>query len=177
MSSGSAQPSQVVLHLLAAVRSLNNEMDLMDEAVAAHLGVHQTDWRAVDLLAERHPTTAGQLAEILGLSMGAITGVVDRLERAGLARREVDAADRRRVRIEVTNEARLRLDGVFAGLLEASTRLLQTRYSDEQLATIDDFVDQLRALVTKHTGAIRQRRTAANAGYATRRRNGSALGD
>jgi DNA-binding MarR family transcriptional regulator len=75
---------------------------MLDEAAAAFLGINGTDSRAIDLIDQAGRITAGDLARELRLSTGAVTAIVDRLERAGYARRVDDPDDRRRVLIEVT---------------------------------------------------------------------------
>jgi DNA-binding MarR family transcriptional regulator len=70
--------------------------------LAERLGLSGTEYRTLELVAQSSgPLTAGRIAELTGLSTGAVTGVVDRLERAGFARRVRDADDRRRVLVEV----------------------------------------------------------------------------
>jgi DNA-binding MarR family transcriptional regulator len=75
---------------------------MLDELGARYLGVNPTDGRAIDVIDQRGRITAGELARELRLSTGAVTTIVDRLERAGFARRVRDEQDRRRVLIEVT---------------------------------------------------------------------------
>ena len=76
--------------------------DLLDEGAAAYFGINRTDQRAIDAIDQHGRITAGELARELRLSPGAVTTIVDRLERAGYARRVPDPEDRRRVLIEVT---------------------------------------------------------------------------
>src|SRR5919197_439372 len=75
---------------------------MLDEAAASHLGINSTDGRALDVIDQHGRITAGELARELRLSTGAVTALLDRLERAGYARRVPDEGDRRRVLIEVT---------------------------------------------------------------------------
>jgi DNA-binding MarR family transcriptional regulator len=75
---------------------------MLDEAAAAYMGINPTDGRAIDVIDQHGRITAGELARELRLSTGAVTTLVDRLERAGFARRVRDDDDRRRVLIEVT---------------------------------------------------------------------------
>ena len=86
------------------------------------------------------PTTASQLAEETGLSTGAITGVVDRLEKAGYVRRKRDQKDRRLVFINpLLDKAMVKLSPIFEPIKQAS-RKLYSMYNDEELAIILDFV-------------------------------------
>src|ERR671930_1409057 len=75
---------------------------MLDEAAAAYMGVNPIDGRAIDVIDQHRRITAGELARELRLSTGAVTALLDRLERAGYARRVPDEGDRRRVLIEVT---------------------------------------------------------------------------
>ena len=84
-----------------AGRRLSQATILFHQAVADRLGLHPTDHKCIDLLVSAGSTTAGELAEATGLTTGAITGVIDRLEAAGFVRREDDPNDRRRVIIRV----------------------------------------------------------------------------
>src|SRR5687767_5913274 len=74
---------------------------LFHTAVADRLGLNVTDVKCYSLIRQSGPVTAGDLAELTGLTTGAITGVIDRLERAGLVQRARDASDRRRVMVEL----------------------------------------------------------------------------
>src|SRR5262249_434051 len=80
-----------------AIRASQNVSEAFDEHVAARLGINRTDMRALDILDQRGPISAGELAEAMHLSSGAITTLVDRLERAGWARRRRDSDGRPRV--------------------------------------------------------------------------------
>src|ERR1700739_1021801 len=77
---------------------------MLDEQAAVYLGINTTDGRALDVIDQAGRITAGDLARELRLSPGAVTTIVDRLEKAGYARRIKDADDRRRVLIEVTTK-------------------------------------------------------------------------
>jgi DNA-binding MarR family transcriptional regulator len=81
----------------AALRRLVTEAVGAHEAVATSLGMNPTDLRCLELLAREPEATPSRLAELLGLTTGAVTGILDRLERTGFVRREADPADRRRV--------------------------------------------------------------------------------
>lgn len=133
-------------------RELSTAVVAFHEAVGAHLGVTAVDQRALALLASKGPMTAGALAREIALTPGAVTGVVDRLERAGLARREPDPADRRRVVISAAEGA---FGDVFAGLA-ASMAEVMARYDEAEQRVIADFVtrtiDVLREETRRLTG-------------------------
>jgi DNA-binding MarR family transcriptional regulator len=78
---------------------------LFNQAVADHLGLHPTDLQCLNLLTlEGGPVTTGRIAELTGLTTGAATRLVDRLEKAGYVVRERDAHDRRRVLVATVPE-------------------------------------------------------------------------
>jgi DNA-binding MarR family transcriptional regulator len=98
--------------------------DLYDEAVCEALGVNRTDLRVLDLLERIGPLPSGKLAQEAGLSPGAMTASIDRLEAAGHARRARDVKDRRRVTVEITPSARKRTWEMYGPLNEAYQRAL-----------------------------------------------------
>src|SRR5579863_9203972 len=97
MSRDSKQRSELIAALNDEFRQLTTVTILFHQAVADHLGMLVTDHKCADILLRAGPITAGELAERTGLTTGAITGVIDRLEKAGFARRAKDPNDRRRV--------------------------------------------------------------------------------
>jgi DNA-binding MarR family transcriptional regulator len=110
---------------------------MLDEAAAAYLGINLTDARAIDLIDQHGRITAGELARELRLSTGAVTTLVDRLERAGLARRVRDEDDRRRVLIETTSVVAELSQKIYGSPQEAFE--LNQMWSDEEAATIHRF--------------------------------------
>src|SRR5271165_2004375 len=84
-----------------ALRAFLSASDAFDEVLGNVLGLNPTDVRCVDLLDQYGTMTAGALAEVAGLSTGAVTFLLDRLERAGFVRRVRDLEDRRRVLVEI----------------------------------------------------------------------------
>src|SRR3954454_8030194 len=128
--------------------------DLVDEAVAARLGVNRTDLRCLGLLSLDGPLTAGQLAQASGLSPGATTTALDRLERAGHARRVRDVADRRSVLVELTPTAQQQLEECYGPIgREGQERL--ARYSDAELSFLRAFLEEVRAFQERHAARLR----------------------
>jgi DNA-binding MarR family transcriptional regulator len=133
----SAAP-ELMAELLQAVRAFQRAVDSMDDAAAEHMGINRSDGRCLDVLEERGPMSAGELADAAGLSPGAITTLVDRLEREGYVRRRRDPGDRRRVVIEMT-EAAHDATVLLYGPLAAGFDWLR-RLTAEQIALVRDFL-------------------------------------
>jgi DNA-binding MarR family transcriptional regulator len=138
------------------VRRSQNRTDEYDEAVAHAVGVNRTDMRCLDILAQEGGATAGRLATLMGLTTGAITTVVDRLEAAGFARRERDETDRRRVRVALTEKAHSELMPFYAPLQEMSEQLF-SGYTEEQLELLLGFLVEAGARHEEILAALRER--------------------
>lgn len=131
------------------------DVQRFDAAAAARLKVNETDLRCAFLLSQR-PLTAKELAEATGLTPGAVTTVLDRLESAGLARRRHDANDRRRVQVELTAEARRKIEELW-GPMVADGLTMMRRYSVSDLELIREFIQKVRELQIAHTERIERR--------------------
>jgi DNA-binding MarR family transcriptional regulator len=99
------------------------------------VGLNSTDFASLCLLLLHGPAPAGRLAELTGLTTGAVTGLVDRLERAGLVRREVDPGDRRKV-IIVPDAERVERD-VFPHFPSLQRAAMTTFYDDFTIAELE----------------------------------------
>ena len=75
---------------------------IYSSVVARKVGISSTDLECLDFVATHEPVTAGALAQETGMTTGAITGVIDRLERAGFVKRTRPESDRRKVLISTT---------------------------------------------------------------------------
>jgi DNA-binding MarR family transcriptional regulator len=111
---------------------------------AEAVGLNPSDLGCLCLLLLHGPSPAGRLAELTGLTTGAVTGVIDRLERAGFAQRVVEPTDRRKV-IVLPDEAKVEQELLprFAQLNHATRPSFYTRYTKDELATITDFLTRL----------------------------------
>jgi DNA-binding MarR family transcriptional regulator len=138
-----------IRELKLSLRHLVIELLVSNFEVTEDVGVNSTDLASLCLLLLHGPTPAGRLAELTGLTTGAVTGVVDRLESAGFVRRELDPADRRRV-IVTPDAARVEreLFPRFPSIQPAATAELYDRYSVKELAVINDFLSRLSADAT-----------------------------
>lgn len=140
--------------LVASFRAHSLESQFYLQAVADRLDMTTADFACLTLLLLEGACTAGRLAERTGLTTGAITGVVDRLERQGRVRRGVDPADRRRVIVEPNRERARDLAEVL-GPMVADARRLHAQFSRDELAHVLRFVDQARAMLASNTARLR----------------------
>lgn len=138
-------------------RRLSNATVMFHQAVADRLGMNLTDYKALGILVDTGPITAGRLAEITGLTTGAVTGIADRLERSGHVRRERGTEDRRKVIIQPirTPEHDHAAGGIFAPLLRAVEEDL-AGYSEDELALILGFMDRHAATLQRITTEVRK---------------------
>ncbi|MBO9710238.1 MAG: MarR family transcriptional regulator [Caulobacter sp.] len=127
--------------LQAALREASGQGVLISQAIAGRVGLNPSDLECLDLIQLKGPRTAGELARATGLTSGAITGLVDRLERAGYVAREDDPADRRRVVVRVRPESLAVLNALYAPL-QAAAQDLNASYSDADLALIVGFMER-----------------------------------
>ncbi|MBT1158894.1 MarR family transcriptional regulator [Aminobacter anthyllidis] len=107
--------------------------------MAERFGLHTTDLECLDLLFMRKAATPGELAAATGLSSGAMTALLDRLERAGYVERQADPGDRRRVLLHIKAEAIKPIEAVYRPM-QARMQELWSGYSQAELATIVDFI-------------------------------------
>lgn len=135
-----AQVDEVALHLRHfVIRLLVANFQATDG-----LGLNATDLGCLCLLLLHGPSPAGWLAERTGLTTGAVTGVIDRLETAGFVAREVDHSDRRKVIVTPnTNRVQRELLPHFSSLLPAATPDFYDSYSVTELDAITDFLSRL----------------------------------
>jgi len=128
------------------------DVQRFDAAAARHLGVNATDLRCAYLLMQR-PMTAKELAGATGLTPGAVTTVLDRMEAAKLARRRHDDVDRRRLVVEVTAEARKKMEQIW-GPLVADGMAMMRRHSSEELKLVLAFIEKVRAIQQAHIARL-----------------------
>jgi len=136
-----------------SLRGLSTEIDRLDQVAADRYGLNRTDMRALDIVGRSGPLAPTALARLLGFTTGGVTTVLDRLERAGYARRYPDPRDRRRVVVEATQATAARDREIFGGLIHQTGDLLAS-YTDGQLAVIDDFLVRVRQLTAAYADAL-----------------------
>jgi DNA-binding MarR family transcriptional regulator len=128
---------ELIAELADEVRAGQVAVDLMDDAACRAMGVNRTDGRCMDIIDREGPVAAGRLAEASGLTTAAVTAIIDRLAKAGYARRLADPNDRRRVLVELTPLARERAGVIWGPLAELHQAL--AGYTIEELTLLRDF--------------------------------------
>jgi DNA-binding MarR family transcriptional regulator len=129
---------ELIDEVIAAIRASQTATDAFDHAVADYVGLDRAAYRCLDILDQEGPMTAGRLAERARLSPGAMTALLDRLEKRGFARRTRDTKDRRRVLVEVTPELRRMAAQLYGSPEEGAGAL--ARYTNEQLEFLIGFL-------------------------------------
>src|SRR5229473_5182137 len=128
---------------------------IFGQTVASRAGISSSDLECLDFLNLEGRVTAGRLAEVTGLTTGAITGVVDRLEKAGLVRRERDESDRRKVFIATVPENIARI-GRFYEPVQRGMQEVCASYSDSELRLLLRFANQGYATMLAATEELKR---------------------
>ena len=118
------------------------------------LGIGASDLECLDIVALREDVTAGELALATGLTTGAVTGVLDRLEQAGFVRRERDAKDRRKVRVRLEPGTLAKAMPYYRSL-ERTMKKLLAAYSDAEIALLLGFFTRAREAMVSEIEKLR----------------------
>jgi DNA-binding MarR family transcriptional regulator len=143
-------------------RELSGAVIFFHEAVASHLGMSAAEWKCLGLLDQRGASTAGRLAELSGFTTGAITGIIDRLERVGYVRREPHPDDRRSVIVQPlrVQEVQERVQPIFQSLGRAMAAVAK-RYSASELAAIAAFFRETTEVLRGETAKLKDAKKSA----------------
>jgi len=145
-------------------RRMSTQTVFLHQAIAQSFGLNATDTKCVDLILS-HPVgsvTAGQLSAMSGLTTGAITHILDRLEKRQIIERVRDTRDRRRIFIRVNPQSLEPLMPQYEAIGKAFTDLVD-QYSDEELQLICDYMEKASAVANQQlvniAGGTRSRST------------------
>ncbi len=141
--------------LMLALRRSSAAGVLHGQTVARRVGVNSTDLECLDLILMSGPSTAGEIARHTGLTSGAVTGLIDRLERLGLVERAADPADRRKVLVRV-REDRIGPIAALYSPLEKTMQALLASYSKEELRVLIDFSERSGDLLQARVAELNQ---------------------
>ncbi|GGX59431.1 MarR family winged helix-turn-helix transcriptional regulator [Streptomyces fructofermentans] len=137
---GSGPPPSDLQAFAVQLRRMNGEINRLVHGFAGEHGLHATDVQALAAILDAdEPLTPGRLREHLGLTSGAVTACLDRLERAGHVRRVRESADRRVVHLYYVPDAKSAARSHFRPLAEATARV-RSHFADEDLAVVLRFL-------------------------------------
>ncbi len=140
--------------LVAEFRVSGNQDSAFDNVAAHRLGINLTDLHCLNIVENRGGLTAGELATAAGLTTGAITGVIDRLELAGYARRVRDPRDRRKISLEVTPQFYARANEIWGPLKRDWDTLLTSQFTAQQLDSVIAFLRLTTEVSRRHLKRI-----------------------
>jgi DNA-binding MarR family transcriptional regulator len=137
-------------------REFSTSVVLFQESIATRLGLNATDYRCLDVMLRKGQMTAKSLAEEVRLTTGAITSIVDHLERAGFVERLENPTDRRSVIIRplVTHkELEKKLGDAMLSYRAAMSKLFG-KYDSDQTAAIVDFLEEFVKVLKAQTSML-----------------------
>ena len=147
---------EIIQAIVEKFKEMSIETIMFHQAVADVLGLHITDHKCLDLIHRFGAMPAGRLGELTGLTTGAVTGIIDRLEKAGYARRTNDPKDRRRTIVEPTRNRKLerKIEMIFMPLHERMHKLLSS-YPESELAFLLDAITKFIEQMHKESKKLR----------------------
>ena len=143
----------VVYALMTATRKLTRSSLMLQYAIAEKMNLNPTDAECIDFLMEMGPSTAGDLAKVTRLTTGAITSVIDRLQKAGFVKRENDPGDRRKVIITFIPKKHEKAKQYYAAMAK-DVYELYSGYSESNLKLLTKHSDALTAIFQKHAEKV-----------------------
>jgi DNA-binding MarR family transcriptional regulator len=135
---------QTIQNIVDKLREMSTEAVMFHQALADELGLHITDHKCMDIIHRFGAMPAGRLGEMTGLTTGAITGMIDRLEKAGYVRRTNDPKDRRKTIVEPIRNKKLerKIEMTFTPFHERMHKVLSS-YSENELTFLLDAMTEL----------------------------------
>jgi len=154
MSEKTTSRNEFITSLVMEIRKFNTSIVILNEGIATKLQLNVTDLRCRELLSQTGPISAGQLSQLTNLTTGAITGVIDRLEKAMLVKRIHDPEDRRKVIIQPLYERDDEITKLFKPLSDSLSNIFN-QYNDEELDLLFKFWNEMNELIPKETKRLK----------------------
>lgn len=133
-----AERAELLMSGSRAYREYVTAEIMAGQVVAQQLGLGATDFFCLNIIALEGSATAGDIATRIGLTTGATTRLIDRLEAAGFVERVRDARDRRRVNVQPAPQRQDDTDAVLQTPRQQMAEVFLT-FDDTQLRTLFDF--------------------------------------
>ena len=147
---------EIIKAIIEKQREMSTETIMFHQGLADVLGFHITDHKCLDLIRQYGAMPAGRLGEMTGLTTGAVTGVIDRLEKAGYVRRANDPKDRRRTIVELSRNKKWErnIEAIFIPFHERMGKFLSS-YSESELAFLLDVLTKTIELTREESKKLR----------------------
>lgn len=158
MSRAMSARAKLLADLDREIRQASGLGVVFSQAVAQRIGITGSDLECLDFIVLRRVASAGELAEATGLTTGAVTGMIDRLEKAGFVRRERDAKDRRKVLVQVLPAAERRLWPIYASMKKSMETLLSS-YTDAEIELLHGFTAKSARIMAEEIAKQRAKPT------------------
>jgi DNA-binding MarR family transcriptional regulator len=150
---GKRQRRRSTTAIKESLRELSIQLSLLNHQVGGRLGVKDADFDCLDLINRHGPMSPSALARRTGQHPATMTGVLDRLERAGWIARERDPADRRAVQVRALKDRNTEIFHLYAGMNAAMDDLCDG-YDEAQLDLLAGFLDRVTAAGRRATEAL-----------------------
>jgi DNA-binding MarR family transcriptional regulator len=147
---------KLIEDVIREFRASGSQDSAFDGVAAEQLGVNETDLRCLNIIENSGALGAGELATRAGLTRGAVTGVIDRLERAGFARRVFDSGDRRRVSVRVTPAFYRSAERIWGPVAADWHATLGRRFTSAELELIAAFLRASTEIGRRHVERLRR---------------------
>lgn len=144
---------ELIKEVMSAGRNQSRTSAMFQQAIADKVGLYVTDVECIDFLMQEGPVTAGRLADITGLTSGAMTAAIDRLEKSGYVERQADPNDRRKVIIKLV-PSRLKSGAKLYQNFGQSLFLALQEFSDSELKTIARFENMVAIVYRENAEKI-----------------------
>ena len=137
-------------------RAYSDASILMHEAIARKAGLSGTDHKYLGLILQKKELTAGDLAQLTGLTTGAVTGLIDRLEKKELVKRQFTKDDRRKVLIVPQEQKAMELMAPLFAALQTKTLELIASFSETELQVIERYFTEAIQIMEETTQSLNQ---------------------
>lgn len=149
--------ADLILAIGAAVQLYQDATDAFDDAACGSLGLNRTDLKCLSVIAQRGPVAVGEIGRAAGLTRGAMTTALDRIEHAGYARRLRDPDDRRGVLVKLTDKGRNAIDAIW-GEYVRNAKSFYSGYKTTELEAILRYLQEGRLAQETNTRRVKSQR-------------------
>jgi len=151
--------SELIAAIGKATQLYQDATDAFDDAACEALGLNRTDLKCASVIAQREPVPVGEIGKLAGLTRGAMTTAIDRIERAGYARRLRHPSDRRGVLVELTAKGRRAIDAIWGEYVRTAEAFFSS-YSAQKLKKILRYLEEGRIAQQANMARIKTLRIA-----------------